>query len=161
MFSIESINTIRKQAARSVASQANRFTRFAAVGASGVVVNNAVLLLLVERAHWSPAFASVVATETAILSNFTLNDRWTFADMDSRRSWLSRAMHYNLVVLGGMLVAIATLLALTAWLRLHYLEANLVGIVAGMFWNYFVNLHVTWRKSAAEELPIKLWTKTQ
>jgi dolichol-phosphate mannosyltransferase len=165
MFSIEAITKGRAQTwgevGRGLLPQATRFARFAAVGASGVVVNNVVLYFLVEKAGWIPVVAAVVATEVAIISNFTLNDRWTFADMRGRRTWFGRAAHYNVVVLGGLLISVSTLFALTAWLHIHYLIANLVGIAAGMVWNYTVNLHITWRKSSPEDVPIELWKKAQ
>ncbi len=148
-------------ATRALLAQAGRFARFGAVGASGVLVNNIVLFLLVDHARFNPVAAAVVATEAAVLSNFTLNDRWTFADMRGKRTWLGRAAHYNVVVLGGLLIAVLTLFALTSWFHIHYLVANLAGIAAGMVWNYAVNLRVTWRKEAVAELPSELWRKAQ
>ena len=147
--------------ARALAAHAGRFARFGAVGASGVLVNNIVLFLLVDRAQFNPVLAAVIATEAAVLSNFSLNDRWTFADMRGRRTWLGRAAHYNVVVLGGLVIAVLTLFALTSWFHIHYLVANLAGIAAGMLWNYAVNLRVTWRKQAVAELPTELWRKAQ
>ena len=161
MFGVDALAAGGRVGARGLLAQAGRFSRFAVVGASGVLVNNAILYLLVERAHWAPVIASVVATEAAIVSNFTFNDLWTFADMKSGRRWLSRAVHYNVVVLGGLLVAVLTLLLLTSWLHVHYLIANLAGIAAGMVWNYTVNLHITWRKPNPAQVPDELWQKAQ
>jgi dolichol-phosphate mannosyltransferase len=135
-----------------VLGHAGRFTRFAAVGASGVLVNNGVLYLAVERVHLYPVAAAVLATETAILSNFTLNDRWTFRDIKNSRKWLGRLAHYNAVVLGGLVIAVLTLFALTSWLHVHYLIANLVGIAAGTAWNYCMNLTITWRQKDSPAL---------
>ena len=161
MSRIEALSSGRRISARGLFDQASRFTRFAVVGTSGVIVNNLVLFLLVERAHWVPVLASLVATEVAILSNFTLNDRWTFADRKAGRHWSSRAVQYNVIVLGGLLVAVITLFALTSWFHIHYLIANLAGIAAGMLWNYTVNFHITWRRPDPEEIPDELWRKTQ
>ena len=147
--------------ARAMLAHAGRFARFGAVGASGVLVNNIALFLLVDRGRFNPVVAAVIATEAAVISNFTLNDRWTFADMKGKRTWLARAAHYNVVVLGGLVIAVLTLFALTSWFHIHYLVANLAGIGAGMLWNYAVNLRVTWRKEAVAELPIELWRKAQ
>src|SRR5687767_6577737 len=52
--------------------------RFGLVGLSGVVVNTAALWGLARGAGLPVLLASVLATEMAILSNFLLNDRWTF-----------------------------------------------------------------------------------
>ncbi|MHB8612374.1 MAG: GtrA family protein [Candidatus Dormibacteraceae bacterium] len=161
MLGVDTVAVRRSSTARALVAQAGRFARFAAVGTSGVLVNNIVLFLLVDHARFNPVTAAVIATEAAVLSNFTLNDRWTFADMRGQRTWLGRAVHYNVVVLGGLLIAVITLFALTYWFHIHYLIANLAGIAAGMVWNYAVNLRVTWRKEAVAELPTELWRKAQ
>jgi dolichol-phosphate mannosyltransferase len=138
-----------RDTAETLAGHAGRFTRFAAVGASGVLVNNAVLYLAVERLHLQPVLGAVLATETAILSNFTLNDRWTFRDIEGSRTWFGRLVHYNVVVLGGLVIAVLTLFVLTSWFHVHYLAANFVGIAAGTAWNYCMNVAITWRHKDA------------
>jgi dolichol-phosphate mannosyltransferase len=121
-----------------------RLARFGLVGTTGVVVNSALLALLVEAAHLAPAVGAALATEAAILLNFALNDCWTFRDARPRSSWPRRAGQYNLVALGGLLISIGVLVALTHGLRLHYLPANLAGIGAGTAWNYAANCRITW-----------------
>jgi len=121
-----------------------RLFRFGAVGLSGVVVNNVVLFLLVEKLGWSPVVASVVATEVAILNNFALNDRWTFFDSPRRHGWRTRLASYNLLTLGGLLISVAVLATLTYLGHVHYLIANLFAIGAGTGWNYLSNHGWTW-----------------
>ena len=65
--------------------------------------------------------------------------------MGHRAPWPQRAARYQIVALGGLLVSVAVLAALTHWLRLHYLVANLAGIGAGLLWNYTANLCFTWK----------------
>jgi dolichol-phosphate mannosyltransferase len=127
-----------------VRNHAQRPARFGAVGASGVAVNSAVFWMLVSRAHLSPVLAGAVATEAAIVSNFLLNDRWTFRDRDRGRRWLHRAWRYNAIALGGLVVSVATLAALTHMRSLEYQVANLVAIGTATIWNYTVNSRFTW-----------------
>jgi putative flippase GtrA len=118
--------------------------RFGLVGGSGILVNSGVLYALVAGLHWHQLPAAAVATETAIVTNFVLNDRWTFRDAAARTRWLGRLWRYNLVALGGLLISLAVLAVLSMGLGVHYLLANLVGIAAATLWNYGVNLRVTW-----------------
>ena len=146
-------------AARRVAvDHGRRLLRFALVGASGVAVNMGVLAMLVEVAGLPHLIAAALATEVAILSNFGLNDRWTFGDARSCASWPQRAWRYNLVAAGGLLVSIGVTALLTQGVGWHYAVANLGGIGAGFAWNYAVNVRVTWSAgSAACSVARELW----
>ncbi len=123
-----------------------RFARFGLVGGVGAVLNIGLLYLLVHFGHWAYLPAAAMATEAAILGNFVLNDRWTFRDARGRATWPRRLARYNLVALGGLVVSLATLAALTATLRLHYLVA--IGVAT--LWNYTVNARFTWATHRAD-----------
>ena len=129
---------------------ATRFLRFGLVGGSGVLVNNAVLIALVEGLRVPTVPAAIVATECAIVSNFLLNDRWTFRDVSRShpRSWLRRFASYNLLTLGGLVLSVGTLALLHGVFGLHYLVANGAGIAAGTLWNYGSNYKLTWARRA-------------
>lgn len=125
-------------------SHGRRVVQFGVVGASGVVVNNAILFALVEKLHVNPVLAAVVATECAILSNFLLNDHWTFSDLHGSKRGVRRLASYNVLTLGGLVLSVAVLTVLHYRAGIHYLVANLVGIAAGMAWNYGTNRNWTW-----------------
>jgi dolichol-phosphate mannosyltransferase len=127
-----------------------RFVRFGVVGISGVLVNSAILFVLVEKGHLPSLAAAAIATEVAIISNFCLNDLWTFRDARHARSWLWRLARYNAIALGGLCISLAVLGTLTTLLGIHYLLANLVGIVAATVWNYVVNARLTWSLAARD-----------
>jgi dolichol-phosphate mannosyltransferase len=123
-----------------------RFIKFALVGTIGVAVNNGMLFLLHGLAGVPLAAASVAAIEAAIVSNFLLNDRWTFDR--SRPTW-GRFLRFNLVSAGGLVVNLGVLTTLVDWVGMHYLIANLVGIAAALAWNFLINVRWTWRSTAA------------
>jgi putative flippase GtrA len=127
--------------------QPGRLLRFCLVGASGVVVNNALLLALVQGLHGPPVSAAAVSAECAIVSNFCLNDRWTFLDRRGSRSWRSRLLSYNLLSLASLIVTVTTVAALHHLVGVHYLSANLAGIAAGTAWNYLSNRRWTYRSA--------------
>ena len=55
-----------------------RYGKFCVVGGSGVLVDMAVLGLVAGVLGWNLSVAKVLAAETAIVNNYTWNDRWTF-----------------------------------------------------------------------------------
>jgi putative flippase GtrA len=123
--------------------------RFGVVGLSGIVVNSAILWALVRELHLAVMLGSVLATEAAILSNFLLNDRWTFRGV-SARSFTQRLLRFNGVALGGMAITAGILTALASNTHLHLLIANVLAVGAATGWNYIVNSRWTWsRKQSA------------
>ena len=118
--------------------------RFGVVGLSGIVVNSAILWVLVRELHLAVTLGSVLATEVAILSNFLLNDRWTFRGA-RERSFMQRLVRFNGVALGGMAITASILTALASYTHLHLLIANLLAVGAATGWNYLVNSRWTWR----------------
>lgn len=139
----------------SILGHSSRFIRFGIVGASGVVVNMGVLFLLVYLGSWNHIGAAAVSTEAAILSNFVLNDRWTFRSDGASSGWLRRAGSYNAVALAGLAVSLAVLAILTDGLRMHYLTANLFAIGAATLWNYTGSSRFAWRRQPAIPLPLR------
>ena len=119
--------------------------RFGVVGLSGIVVNSAILWALVRELHLAVLLGSVLATEAAILSNFLLNDRWTFRAAAGRHSFGQRLLRFNGVALGGMAITAGILTALASYTHLHLLIANLLAVGAATGWNYVVNSRWTWR----------------
>lgn len=120
-----------------------RMLRFGAIGAAGVAVNTLVLLALTQSFGLAAWQASPLATETAIISNFLLNDFWTFRDLRAG-SPIARFVRYNGVALGGMLITVAVLSLLTRLADVELLPANLVAVAVATAWNYVVNSRWTW-----------------
>src|SRR5262245_8202658 len=75
--------------------------RFMLVGAGGVGVNNAALLLLHGVAAVPLMAASVVAVELAVVHNYVLNEVWTFRP---GRLSARRFGAFNTVALGALAV---------------------------------------------------------
>jgi dolichol-phosphate mannosyltransferase len=126
--------------------------RFGLVGLSGAVVNTGVLWALVWGMGLPVLLASVLATEAAILSNFLLNDRWTFRTAAHQGRLVRRLLRFNGVALGGMAITAAVLAALTAHGHLPLLFANLLAVGAAMAWNYVVNSRWTWGQGIGDRV---------
>lgn len=140
-----------------------RILRFAAVGLSGVVVNLGTLFILSEGLRIEDRVSSAIAIELSILSNFLLNNAWTFADKNeqARRTFSNRLLHYNLVSLVGFAIQFVTFIALTS-LAQHMMQlkepgiwkypSQLAGIAIAMSWNFLSNFFWVW---AQDEPPAK------
>lgn len=114
---------------------------FGLVGITGIAVNMIALVILKD---YVPLIgASFLAIELSIVSNFILNDLWTFKE-NKNDTWLHRMFSYNGVALGGMIINIATLTILTLF-GIWYILANLVGILLGFAWNFIGNRKLTWK----------------
>ncbi|MFA5944363.1 MAG: GtrA family protein [Candidatus Thermoplasmatota archaeon] len=113
-----------------------RFLRFALVGASGVVVNALLLLLLVERLHQPVLLASLLSIEVSTLSNWFLNRSWTWKDRAGGWASLGR---YHAVAVGGMAIQWTVLAVAVHAMDLHYLLGSLLGVGAATAWNFLGN----------------------
>jgi dolichol-phosphate mannosyltransferase len=124
-----------------------RFIKFCLVGASGVGVNMGLLWLLTEVGGLFYLLSAAISIETSIITNFLLNNYFTFADrrQPGIKSLLNLLLKFNLVSLAGLGINLGILWLLTEALGIFYLLSNLVGIAAATLWNYLVNNWWTWR----------------
>ncbi len=119
-----------------------RVLKFRAVGVSGILVNNGLLWLLVSSGMLH-LLAEVFAIEASILTNFALNNFWTFSDRKSG-SFLSRFVKYHgSVIVGAVVNYVAFVLLFAAGLGL--IVANTIGILLGFVWNYLLSEIFVWR----------------
>jgi dolichol-phosphate mannosyltransferase len=125
-----------------------RFLTFCLVGLSGVFVNQGMLWFLTDIEKVRYLVSSPFAIEASIISNFLLNDRFTFSDRRKPgwRAGLVRALKFNLVSLPGLLINQGVLWLFTEVFGLYYLISNLIGIAMAMLWNYLVNTWWTWKR---------------
>lgn len=80
-----------------------RFIKFCVVGASGVVVNLAMLALF-DGLGMQQSLASACAIQVSILSNFAVNDLWTFRDQRGEGTAAQRLLRFQGVSLVGALI---------------------------------------------------------
>lgn len=120
------------------------FIKFAFVGGSGVVVNMGLLYILTRYFGIRLEIASPIAIEVSILSNFTLNNIWTFKKRDTHVTFWGRIFRYHLVTGLAGLVNYGVLLLLVNSFGLHDLVSNLIGILIGTVITYSLNSLWTW-----------------
>ena len=124
-----------------------RFLKFCVVGVSGVLVNEGLLWLLTDGFGLFYLYSAIVSIEASIISNFTLNNIWTFRDRRlASDNIFIRLLKYNLTCLIGVGLNIFVLWLLTEILGMHYLISNIFGIVVAFIWNYTASVKWIWKK---------------
>ncbi|MGB3136141.1 MAG: GtrA family protein, partial [Nodosilinea sp.] len=128
-----------------------RFVRFGLVGLSGVVIDMVVLYLLHSTLGLPLTRSKIVAAELAIINNFVWNDAWTFADVSMlQKGWsarLKRFLKFNLVCLAGLVLNVLVLNVIynVVFAQRWAYVANLLAIAVITFWNFWLNLKLSWR----------------
>jgi dolichol-phosphate mannosyltransferase len=123
-----------------------RFFKFIAVGISGTLVNLGVLRLVTAFTVWHEYVQLIPGIEVSIITNFLLNDFFTFADRRTGRklSFFGRMLKYNLIALAGAFVnwGVAALLV-NAGVNIYL--SDFIGIVFAFLWNYFFSTIWAWK----------------
>jgi len=137
-----------------------RFVKFGMVGASGTVINVAVLYLAQEflllgiadfrtRLNFSIAMAITLAT----INNFYWNRRLTWRDRRHQMHRSALILFFRYVMAAALAIVVQSLL--TKWLSLHfhYLMANLLSIVLASVCSFVANDRMTFRRRRAKVQP--------
>ena len=120
------------------------FIKFNVVGLTGVFVNEAVLLMLASGGLYY-LYASALAIEVSILTNFVLNDLWTFRDR--RHGHIAvRLAKFNGLMIIGLAVNLAVLYACASYLGIYFALSNLVGIGVAFLVRYWLSVKYAWIK---------------
>jgi dolichol-phosphate mannosyltransferase len=126
------------------------FSKFAVVGIIGVGVNEGLLILLDKYMGVPLLAAGAVAIEVSILSNFVLNDLWTFRDRRTGHPAV-RLAKFNALMLAGLVVNLGVLDVGTAYFGIDAAISNLVGIAAAFLLRYALSVKYTWMRVEAIE----------
>ncbi len=136
---------------------AGRFWKFALVGSSGVLVNSLTLILLAEFFGASKVVAWMFAVGLSILSNFLLNNAFTWRDVrhSSRIHFLLRgALAYPVAIMGigANFAVFYPLVKLVSEAFPYYVLFNLLGIVAGTSVNFVLSSRLVFRPTGHRSL---------
>lgn len=123
------------------------FGKFSVVGTIGFIINTTVLEFMVKF-NFHPAVGSVAGAELAIISNFILNNAWTFGSRRARGlRTVGKFFQFNMTSFGAILIQAGTVWTGTMLFGVaHYRWFYLVGVGIGLLWNYTMYSKVIWRK---------------
>ena len=122
------------------------FLRFCAVGATGVAVNLVSFTVLMNLGL-NKFIASPLAIELSIITNFLLNNFWTFSARDMNDRIHIRGLKFNIISFVALAVSYSTFLLLSVVdpsgiPQIH----QAIGIVPATFINYFLNSYWTFKE---------------
>ena len=129
------------------------FIKFAVTGLSGVLINLGSFLILLDFGVHK-LLASPLAIELSIISNFLINNYWTFAERPMVGRKRIRGLKFNLVSLVTLTLSYGTFIVLS--MRFPEVRPVLLqgcGIVPAAFLNYFLNSYWTFREAAPDGRP--------
>lgn len=144
--------------------EAKRFVKFAMVGTAGMITHLTIANILNFGFHFPDTLANTIGFLTAVLQNYLLNYRWTFADRrysTTKARWLqvSQFAVVSIVGLGINTVVreIVSHVMYPVWQTLlhnpmvvkvvNYNFSIAVAIGVVLFWNFIINRLWTFRNS--------------
>ncbi len=137
----------------------HRLFKFIVTGGTGSVVQFLALYFYRRALPYQLAF--FLSIETAVVSNFILSNLWTFADRKLKASQVpGKFLQFNLASGGSILIQQAIAFFGERFIGLIPLFIvpligmkidtgmmfAVVGILVGMFWNFFAYNHFIWKK---------------
>lgn len=126
--------------------KSEEFLKFLLVGASGVAVNLGFYVLFSRGMDLPLEVASPMAIEISIISNFLLNNAFTFSKRTSANGLKKRFLRFHLVAGAAGVVNYSVLLLLAKSFGMWDIAANLAGIACATLVNYVLNSRWTWKE---------------
>ena len=121
------------------------FMKYSLVGVSGVFVNLGIYLFLTRYYEISEVVAPLIAIESALISNFILNNFWTFGKRITQSRIRVKFVKFHLVSGFSALINYSAFLTLFLVFGLYDILANLIGIGLAAIVNYLINSNWTWK----------------
>lgn len=146
--------SVDRNASYGAAIASSRLLKFLVVGGIGVFVNLGVMALLIQAKFAGDWRASAFASAVGALSNYLLNNHWTFSDRRRNgRALLNGALMYfpmsavaiGITTLSYSILSQARFRASFGTSSLYLLGAQLVSIGFGTYFNYTMHRAFTWR----------------
>ena len=132
-----------------------RFIKFGMVGASGTVINVAVLygaqeflLRPIADFHTRLNYAIALAITVATINNFYWNRRLTWRDRAHEVHHSALYLFAKYVMAAALAIALQSLLTKWLALHMHYIVANLIAIVLASVVSFVANDRMTFRRRA-------------
>ncbi|MCD6417444.1 GtrA family protein [bacterium] len=126
-----------------------RIIKFQIVAWGGTVVNLGVLWILKGKLGINVVIAGACAIELAIIHNFTWHFFVTWKDRVKRnlKDYIIRLLKYNAVTASiDFTVNLGILWLLTTYFDVHYLLADIIGMIAGPLFKFIANEFLVFRR---------------
>ncbi len=122
------------------------FGKFLVVGTIGFIINTIILEGMVQFG-FHPVIGSLVGAELAIISNFILNNRWTFRERKiAGIRQIFKFIQFNTASIGAILIQAGTIFVGAIFFGVStYRMFYILGVGIGLIWNYIMYSKVVWR----------------
>ena len=121
------------------------FLRYCVVGSSGVLVDMIAFLLMLESNMLSVEACGVFSGEVAIISNFLLNDNWTFSTRRENSSIGGRFLRFEASCLFGLIIKTFIISLTVRYFGFNPIVGNAVGISLAIFSNFTLSKLWAWK----------------
>jgi putative flippase GtrA len=130
----------------------SRLMQFALVGGAAAALQSGLLWLFVDVGGLYYLLGSVIAIEITIVTQYVVNNAWTFADRANQGdAFLGGLLRTNVVRGSAIPLQTALLYVFVTWGGLGYLLANLCAIVPSGVYRYVLDAKWTWQSVSPEE----------
>jgi putative flippase GtrA len=131
----------KKQSEKFIAaSTLVRWCKFNFVGAIGIAVQFAALILLKSGLHMNYLLATGIAVEAAVVHNFVWHEQFTWADRFLQGTRMGRFLRFNFANGGVSIVGnLALMKGLVGQGHMNYLAANAIAIAVCSLANFLVS----------------------
>lgn len=127
------------------------FIKFVIVGVIGFLIDFLISFALIEKVKLAIWFSTIISAETAIVSNFLLNNFWSFSYKKIKHkmnSYFAKFVHFNFVSLGSILIqtvglTLATILFPHYWWFIYKIIIIVFLIIP---YSYCMYNFVIWKK---------------
>ena len=117
------------------------FVKYCCVGFFGAMVNLGIYLICNRYLKINLEVASLIAIEISIISNFILNNYWTFKNREKNLSMLRRLVNFHIAAsITGIIFYYLFFLFLVTTLMLNDILSILFAIATGTIANFAINV---------------------
>jgi len=122
------------------------FIKFSLVGVSGTGINLSSYFIFTRILGIDLNLAPIFSIELSILSNFLLNDNWTFSLRNIKTSFLNRLTSFHLIAGFSGLINYCIFYYSYNYLNFDDFFSLFIGIIAAAISNFLLNSMITWKK---------------
>ncbi len=120
-----------------------KFMKFCFVGFSGMVIDFTITWLLKEKVKINKYIANSTGFALAASSNYIFNRLWTFQSKSCHIA--TEYFAFIIISIIGLAISNLMLYFLTDRIKLNFYFSKLIAIGLVTFWNFIMNLIITFR----------------
>lgn len=131
--------------------ESQRFIKVCIVGGIGAFIQFTIFNIL--RLFWQPEWANALAVELAVVSNFVINNSWTFKDKKikaehGKKKLTAKFLQFNIFSFGSILIQFLVMKIGTGVFGRGLLLENFlvaIGVLLGLVYNFTIYTRLIWK----------------